>query len=45
VEDNQEIVADIEPIPVAIFGEDHTRYACIDNVESSGLTQEYLDSL
>ena len=45
VEDNQEIIADIEPIPVAIFWEDNTRYACIDNVASSGLTQEYLDSL
>ncbi len=45
VESVEEIKADIEPFPVAIFWEDNTRYACINNVESSGLTQEYLNSL
>ncbi|MCD5380351.1 hypothetical protein LR004_00330 [Candidatus Gracilibacteria bacterium] len=45
IESDELIVADINPIPVGIFGVDNTQYACIDNVKSSGLSQEYLDSL
>ena len=37
------ILTNISPIP--FYWEDHTQYACVDNVATSWLSQEYLDSL
>ncbi len=45
VESDESVVANINPIPLGIFWVDNTQYACIDNIESSWLSQEYLDSL
>lgn len=45
VEIVDDVIIEVDSIPVGIYWVDHTQYACIDNVESSGLTQEYLDSL